>query len=323
MANLVRCVCKSHCRRFNPDTLSFEGDGAMVSKSTAHNHRIDDQMAQGLDSFAGNVAARVLQSSPPTELLEPDPPVEIPDEAAVLEMELTYRSAWTPTDRPLAFVSAPPPDCKYQYPPVDELHLCNRGPYALESRNRANEVYLENESRLCEILLRLWKLPSTEGTREQLESKAREGLLRMRRHKEMEWERQRTCSIARKYGHTVVDTGTSSSISGRSSQCLNDERPLLPRITTHQSNPVGFYSHHSPSSLIFPNTKTGNCSPDCWYQMCIAGLASTQTDSRSNPQRPKDHRGQPGLGPTNHVLPTVSPLLRTLLIPGVGGFHSL
>ena len=62
----------------------------MVSKSTAHNHRIDDQMAQGLNSFAGNVAARVLQSSPPTELLEPDPPVEIPDEAAVLEMELTY-----------------------------------------------------------------------------------------------------------------------------------------------------------------------------------------------------------------------------------------
>lgn len=220
MSNLVRCVCKSHCRPFNSVTHSFEGDGALVSKSTAHNHRLDDQMAQGFNSFVGNVAARVLKSSPPAELLEPDPIGDISDETVVLETELTYRCTWTPTGQPLVFVSVPAPDCKYQYPPPDQLHLCNRGTYALEAGNRANDAYLENESRLCEILLRLQKLPSTGETWARLESKVHEGLLRMRRHKEMEWNREWRCSIARNHGFTVVDTSTPpSSISHHFSEC--------------------------------------------------------------------------------------------------------
>ena len=205
--SLVRCVCKSHCRQFNPVTLSFEGDGALVSKSTAYNHRLDDQMTEGLDNFAGNVAARVLKSSPPIELLERSPTERVPDEEVVLETELMYRCTWTPTDQPLAFISIPSPDCKYQYPAPNKIHLCNRGTYALEPGNRANDVYLENESRLCEILLHLRRLPPTE-TRERLESKVREGLVRMRRHKEMEWNRHRKCSIARQHGYAVVDTST-------------------------------------------------------------------------------------------------------------------
>ena len=211
MAGLVRCTCKSHCRPFNPDTLSFEGDGELVTKSTAYNHRLDDQTAPSLDSFAGNVAARILKSSPPTELLEPDTIADLPNEEVVLETELMYRCSWTPTDQPLVFVSVPTPDCQYQHPSPNELHLCNRGSYALAPGNRANEAYLENESRLCEILLSLRKLPFTGEARERLESKIHDGLLRMRRHKEVEWNRQRTYSIARQHGFTVVDTSMSPS----------------------------------------------------------------------------------------------------------------
>ncbi|KAF9789463.1 hypothetical protein BJ322DRAFT_1105314 [Thelephora terrestris] len=203
MKKLVRCVCKSHCRPFNPDTLSFEGDGALVHKSTAYNHRLDDQMAESLDTFAGNVAARVLGPPPPIDLSDPELVEGVSDEETLLEMELAYRCSWTPTEQALIFVSTPSPHCKYQFPSINELHLCNRGTYALKPGHRANEVYLENESRLCEILIRLRELPST-GTRE-LEPKVQEGLLRMRRHKEVEWNKQRTYSIARQNGYTVVD----------------------------------------------------------------------------------------------------------------------
>lgn len=208
MKKLVRCVCKSHCRPFNPDSLSFEGDGALIPKSTAYNHRLDDQMAENLDNFAGNVAARILGPPTPTEPPDPGPVEGVSDEEAVLEMELTYRSSWTPTDQALVFLFTPSPDCKYRFPPPNEFHLCNRGTYALKPGHRANEVYLENESRLCEILLRLRELPSG-GTR-GLEPKVQEGLLRMRRHKEIEWNRQRTCSIARQHGYAVVDASTCS-----------------------------------------------------------------------------------------------------------------
>ena len=89
MKKLVRCACKSHCRPFNTESHSFEGDGEWIPKSTAHNHRIDDQMAESLDIFAENVTARVL-GSPPQELPEPDPMEDPQDEEVVLKMELAY-----------------------------------------------------------------------------------------------------------------------------------------------------------------------------------------------------------------------------------------
>jgi hypothetical protein len=205
MSRLVRCTCKSHCLNFNPETQSYEGEGHVIPKSTAANHQLDDRLSQTLDNFTANVASRVLGYSPHPDVVEEavNPPTD--GHAFILEAEILRRCTWTLANHSLVFAVGPSPNVEYQYPAADETHICNYGPYALLPGNTANAAYLENESRLCEILMELNR--HTIVGREFMLTKTYEGLATMRRHKEIEWDRQRTWSIARSHGYVVVDTG--------------------------------------------------------------------------------------------------------------------
>jgi len=206
MSRLVWCTCRSHCLRFNPETQSYEGEGHLIPKSTAANHQLDDRLSQTLDNFAANVATQILGPSPPSDAAEEMTDSSTDDHNFVLETEILQRRTWTLGNQPLAFAIDPSPSLEYQYPAASEMHICNRGPYALLPENVANTAYLENESRLCEILVELDRRHPTDG-RELMLTKVHEGLIAMRRHKEMEWNRQRTWSIARFHGYSVVVTG--------------------------------------------------------------------------------------------------------------------
>ena len=63
-----------------------------------------------------------------------------------------HRCVWAPTNFSLVFVVEPSPTLQYRSSSTSELHTPNRELYALDPKNRANAAYLENESRLCEIL---------------------------------------------------------------------------------------------------------------------------------------------------------------------------
>lgn len=206
MSRLVLCTCKSYCLEFNSETKSYEGEGHFIPKSTASNHQSDDQLFQTLDTFTANVAARVLRYSPPLYAAEEVTRPSTDDHSFVLEEEIFRRCTWTLGNHPLVFATYPSPGLEYRYPTAEEAHICNHGPYALLPGDAANVAYLENESRLCEILIELNRQHSM-GRWELMATRVHEGLAIMRRHKQMEWNRQRTWSIARANGYAVVDTG--------------------------------------------------------------------------------------------------------------------
>lgn len=218
----MRCTCRSYCLTFNPETQSFEGEGELVPKSTAANHRREDLQNRNLDTFTEDVAAKVLKFSPSDEFRnrhttppglysQQTPPPgshnwSPPDDLYfVLETETVYRCTWTPTNRSLVFAMEPSPSLLYRYPSASEIHAPNREPYHLDPENVANVVYLENENRLCEILVSLGRRPAS-NFRDRLIARVCEGLAMMEHHKGAEWNRQKAGSIARHHGHKVVDT---------------------------------------------------------------------------------------------------------------------
>ena len=206
MGRLIWCTCKTHCLRFNPETQSYEGEGQLIPKSTAANHQLDDRLSQTLDNLAENVAARVLGRSLPPDAAEEVAYSPTDDHNFALEAEILRRCTWTLGSNPLVFAVDPSPSLEYLHPAASEMHICNHGPYALLPGNRANTAYLENESRLCEILVGLNRRHPTD-IQESMLTKVHKGLVSMRRHKEMEWNRQRTWLIARSHGYSVVNTG--------------------------------------------------------------------------------------------------------------------
>jgi hypothetical protein len=223
MSRVVRCTCRSHCLTFNSESQSYEGDGELVSKSTAANHRQDDLLSRTLDTFTEHVATQVLGYSPPPGSLDHRPPnprfrdqgttphgfhgqPPLDDFYFALEAEAAYRCTWAPMNHSLVFVSDPPPTLSYRRPSGPEIHTSNREPYALHPHNLSNKAYLENESRLHEMLTALKRRPLSD-VRDCLLARVYEGLAMMDRHKETEWNRQRTGSIARHHGYSVVDTG--------------------------------------------------------------------------------------------------------------------
>ena len=214
MTNPVRCTCRSHCLTFNPETQSYEGEGGLVPKSTAANHRQDDLQFRTLDTFTESVATQVLNYSPSTEFRSQAPGSH--DQPSpdclyfVLEAEIAYRCGWAPINHLLVFAMDPSSTLQYRYPSIPQLHAPNRGPYALDPKNPTNSTYLENESRLCEIFVTLERRPASD-VKDRLVAMVHEGLLAMERHKEMEWNRRRVESIARNHGYSVVDTGASAS----------------------------------------------------------------------------------------------------------------
>lgn len=207
MSRLVRCTCKTHCLEFDHGTQSYRGGGELVSSSTAQRHRFDDRLAEQIDKTTRIVASQVLRHEPPAELVDEVSSGVTQYETFHLDREVMSRSSWTPSDRPLVFAVTPEPNLKYQYPPPSEIHVPNRGPHALDPTDRANRHFLENESRLCEILIDLQRRPHPGDVEVVLADKVYEGLLRMRRHKEVEWDRQKTREVARSNDIAVVDTG--------------------------------------------------------------------------------------------------------------------
>ena len=217
MANLVRCTCRSHCLAFNPETQSYEGEGGLVPKSTAANHRQDDLQFRILDTFTESVVTQVLNYPPPAGSHSQDiPSPGFHDQPSpdclyfVLEAEVAHRCGWAPVNHSLMFATDPSPTLQYRYPSIPQLRTSNREPYALDPEDSKNFAYLENESRLCEIFVTLERR-SASDVRDRLMARVHEGLLAMERHKEMEWNRQRIGSIARNHGYSVVDTGVSAS----------------------------------------------------------------------------------------------------------------
>ena len=220
MSRVVRCTCRSHCLTFNPETQSYEGDGVLVTKSTAANHRQDDLLPQNLDTFTEDVATQVLGYSPLPEPIDHhslnpgqntaplrfhDQP--LPDDFYfAVEVEVASRSDWAPMNHSLVFASDPSPTLSYQRLSAPEVRTLNREPYGLHPQISGNKAYLENESRLHEILMALKRRPVSD-VRDRLLARVYEGLATMDHHKESEWNRQRAKSIARHHGYSVVDTG--------------------------------------------------------------------------------------------------------------------
>ena len=128
-------------------------------------------------------------------------------ELFTLESEIVDRISWAPTDKLLVFSEKPGPLQEFVHPKYSEVHLSNYGPHALDPSGRINIAYIENERRLCELLVHIHELDPMDDSRERLEDKVMEGLRAMRRHKEQEWNRQRLSSIATYRGYAVVDSG--------------------------------------------------------------------------------------------------------------------
>ena len=208
MGRQVLCTCKSHCLHFNRETLSYEGPGVLVPKTTADRHRLADLSAEELDRTAATSAACILRQVPPTDPVERGSRSSPRRETFHLEMEIASRSIWTPSGRPFVFAITPTEQLEYRHPDPSEARLPNRGTHALLPGDRANREFVENESRLCKILNNLEQYPLGD-TEIVLQDKVYEGILRMRRYKETEWNRQRNLSIIRSHGCAVIDSGVS------------------------------------------------------------------------------------------------------------------
>lgn len=252
---LVLCTCKSHCTTFDSTTQTFVGPGCSIPKSTALAHQKDDLRVEHLESFSENVASRILEHDSPPATLDTRLPTSSQHELFALETEVIDRMAWTPTDQALAFAVDPSPESEYQYPSFSEIHLANHGPHALDPSKRSNALYLENESRLCEILSRLKVLASTSDEAAGVEDKVYEGLRRMRRHKETEWNRLRRHSIVRRHGYPVVDCSKSSMALRLSPYLIQIKAPtydllsLMTRLSRRHSSRPSYFSSSSESPV--------------------------------------------------------------------------
>lgn len=123
------------------------------------------------------------------------------------EGEIRDRISWTGT--PLVFAIDPVPDLDFESPLSSSRYVPNDGPHLLHPSNTTNIPFIENESRLYEILenLSACALPVDQGVLDDLTDMVITVLYRMMDHKRFEWERQRWKTRAIKQGYTVVSTG--------------------------------------------------------------------------------------------------------------------
>ena len=201
------CRCRSHCTRYDPSTDAYVGHGIYIPFKTARCHALEDQRAEALGNFAGSPTPPASEPILPADTEIPDIEGPSQEELDTLEAEISGRIAWAPTDRPLVFFTNPGPWQEFTLPKPSEVHLSNHGPHALDPTHHANTAYIENEMRLCEILVHLRKLGGSGVVLEDLEECVLEGLARMWKHKEVEWKRRRYQSVAIYHGFSVVDTG--------------------------------------------------------------------------------------------------------------------
>ena len=107
-----------------------------------------------------------------------------------LDAELSARSGWLPNVDSLDFVNDPAKSGHYQCKTPDQLVQPNIGLHALKSTPK-NQIFLEHESRLCDILHILESMDATEA-REDMEDRVIQELIRINRLKEIEWAGQQS-----------------------------------------------------------------------------------------------------------------------------------
>jgi hypothetical protein len=131
-----------------------------------------------------------------------------------LDAELSARIDWLPNIDSLDFVNDPTKCGSYQLErTTTDLERPNVGPHALKL-TQENYVFLEYESRLCDILGILKSMDDSEA-RGDMEDRVIQELVRINRLKEIEWSGQRS-----EHGikGAVVNTGMPlSSLCGRCS----------------------------------------------------------------------------------------------------------
>lgn len=113
---------------------------------------------------------------------------EVPDLLSALDAELSARSGWLSNIDSLDFINNPAKSGPYRCKTPDELVLRNVGLHALKSTPK-NHIFLEHESRLCDILRILESMEITTA-REDVEDRVIQELVRIDRLKEIEWSGQ-------------------------------------------------------------------------------------------------------------------------------------
>ena len=213
----IFCTCKSHCATYNHETGSYDG-GQFINRTAAFRHRLDDSRSATLDGFASHVASSILNEAPglgfiqannEATSLSPLQTATLPGEVITLEGEIRDRISWMATGRTLAFATDPVPDLDFENPLTSPYYIPNNGRHALHPSNPNNIAFIENESRLFEILrnLRTDTLAVDQEVLDDLTDKANAGLHRMMEHKRYEWERQQLKTRAITEGYAVVNTG--------------------------------------------------------------------------------------------------------------------
>ena len=206
------CTCRSHCGTYDQQTGNYHG-GQYINRKSAFLHRRDDARSTNLDKFSTRVASSVLGE--PSLLGLPSNAQELSSlflkfqsqELFTLEKEIRDRVSWTPTRRPLVFAKDLIPDTAYENPLLSPDYLPNAGICTLDTSHPHNTAFIENESRLFEIRMRLEQLKTPRDTCEELSDQVSIGQQRMMEHKGDEWDRQRLKSKAAASGLVVVDTG--------------------------------------------------------------------------------------------------------------------
>lgn len=123
---------------------------------------------------------------------------------SLLYAELSARSTWLPNIVSLDFVNDPVESGPYQSQSPSQIRFPNAGPYALTPALK-NQVYLEHESRLCDILDTLESMEAAD-VKEDMEDLVLQELIRINRLKEVEWSSQRNKRGVR---GAMVNTGMS------------------------------------------------------------------------------------------------------------------
>ena len=213
----VFCTCKTHCATYNHETGAYEG-GELVTRPTASRHRLDDNRSSTKDSFARQVASSILDETQRigpiqavNEAVSPSPlqTAALPRIVTTIEGEIRDRISWTAFGKPLAFATDPVPDLDFTNYLDSPGYFPNSGKHVLHPLNPQNFAFIENESRLYEILgiLRVDILGVNQEVLDDLADKVILGQRRMMEHKRSEWGRQRMKTRAIAEGHAVVNTG--------------------------------------------------------------------------------------------------------------------
>ncbi|KII88032.1 hypothetical protein PLICRDRAFT_55048 [Plicaturopsis crispa FD-325 SS-3] len=206
------CQCKTHCAVYNPSTNQYEG-GRPQSRSTRANHAADDKrMAARLRIREQRTPQRASVLGPvrsETSGEQGERSHLYREDTAWLslfeeEVRLHSESPIVDYNKPLVFVNHPVENGTFEAPTTDDLIRPNYGKHALDTRHRANSIFLTTEVRLCEIIAQISTMNATDRGDTLIDRVYRE-LYRMSLEKELQWTRQRLhCD---RTGYVVFDTG--------------------------------------------------------------------------------------------------------------------